>query len=102
MSCQCGNLVTTVWQDKKAVKLLSAMCDSVHSKSVERRQKDGSRLAVPCLDAVVQYNKFMGGIDKGDQLRHYYSFRLKCVKSYKYIFWFLLDVASPTHTFYHA
>ncbi len=93
VSCQRGNLVATIWQDKKAVKVLSTMSDPVQSKSVERRQKDGSKLVVPCPDAVVQYNKFMGGVDKGDQLRHYYCFRLKCVKNYKYIFWFLLDVA---------
>ena len=86
VSCQRGNLVATVWQDKKAVKVLSTMSDPVQSKSVEMRQ-------VPCPDAVVQYNKFMGGVDKGDQLRPYYCFRLKFGKNYKYTFWSLLDVA---------
>jgi len=37
--CQCGNLVATVWPEKKTVKVLSTMCDPVQSKSVERRQK---------------------------------------------------------------
>ena len=35
----------------------------------------------------------MGGVDRGDQLRGYYHVRLKCVKNYKYIFWFLFEVA---------
>ena len=35
----------------------------------------------------------MAGVDKGDQLRKYYSVRLKCNKNYKYIFWFLFDVS---------
>ena len=35
----------------------------------------------------------MGGVDDNDQLRGYYHVRLKCRKLYKYIFWFLFDVA---------
>jgi hypothetical protein len=37
----------------------------------------------------------MGGVDRNDQLRGYYSVRTKSRKSYKYkyIFWFLFDVA---------
>ena len=35
----------------------------------------------------------MGGVDKNDQLRGYYSKRIKGVKSYKYIWWFIIDVA---------
>ena len=35
----------------------------------------------------------MGGVDRNDQLRGYYSIRMKCRKVYKYIFWFLLDVS---------
>lgn len=33
VSCQRGNLVATIWQDKKAVKVLSTMSDPVQSKS---------------------------------------------------------------------
>ena len=73
--------------------MLSTMSDPVQSKSVE--------MQVPCPDAVVQYNKFMGGVDKGDQLRHYYCFWLKCVKNYMYTFWFLLDVAINAHILSH-
>ena len=35
----------------------------------------------------------MGGVDRGDQLRGYYSCRTKCRQFYRYIFYFLLDVA---------
>ena len=34
----------------------------------------------------------MGGVDLGDQLRKYYSVRLKYRKNYKYFFWFIFDV----------
>ena len=38
-------------------------------------------------------HKYMGGVDLNDQLRGYYSLRMKCRKYYKYIFWFLVDLA---------
>ena len=38
----------------------------------------------------------MGGVDNNDQLRGYYHVRLKCRNFYKYIFWFLLEVAIIT------
>lgn len=39
-----------------------------------------------------EYNRYMGGVDKGDQLRGYYVVRLKSM-NYRYIFWFLFDVS---------
>jgi len=38
-------------------------------------------------------NQHMGGVDRGDQLRGYYKCRVKSRKFYKYIFYFVLDVA---------
>ena len=61
--------------------------------TVKHRQKDGTRIDVKCPEAVHVYNKFMGGVDKNDQLCRYYSVRMKSVKSYKYIFWFIFDLA---------
>ena len=63
------------------------------STNVLRRQKDGSRISVPCPMSVLDYNTYMGSIDRGDQVRGYYSCRTKRRKFYKYIFHFLLDVA---------
>ena len=37
----------------------------------------------------------MAGVDKGDQLRQYYRFRMNFMKNYKYMF-FLLDTAITT------
>ena len=61
--------------------------------SVLRRQKDGSRVSVACPEAIITYNQCMGGVDRGDQLRGYYNCRTKSRKFYKYIFYFLFDVA---------
>ena len=35
----------------------------------------------------------MGGVDRNDQIRWYYRVRSKCRKHYKYVFWFLFDLA---------
>ena len=61
--------------------------------TVQRRQPDGTTKEVECPKAVAIYNQYMNGVDKGDQLRKYYHVRLKCMKYYKYIFWFLFDVS---------
>ena len=47
---------------------------------------------VPCPASIIAYNKFMGGVDCGDQLRGYYRCRSKSGKFYKCIFFFLFDV----------
>ena len=89
---QQGNLLVSLWQDTKTVSVLSTN-QSPSEVTVRRRQKDSTRIEVPCPLAIKIYNLFMGGVDKNDQLRGYYSVRTKSRKSYKYIFWFIFDVA---------
>ena len=62
------------------------------------RKKDGMSIMVRSPQSVVLYNRNMGGVDHNDQLRGYYYVRLKSHKFYKYIFWFLFEVAvTNTH-----
>ena len=61
--------------------------------SILRQQSDGSKEEVECPLALKSYNKYMGGVDRGDQLRGYYRCKVKSRKFYKYIFYFLIDVA---------
>ena len=72
---------------------LSTQSNPTEEHQVLRRQKDGTRVSVSCPEAIHMYNRYMGGVDKGDQLRKYYHVRLKCQKNYKYIFWFAFDTA---------
>ena len=90
---QKGNLVATVWQDKRQVTMLSTLCDGDATKPVKRREKDGTEVCVDCPQCIITYNNHMGGVDRGDQLRQYYRVRLKCRKYYKYIYWFYFDVS---------
>ena len=90
---QHKNLAVVLWQDNKVVKVLSTNADPTDERTVQRKCKDGSSQSVPCPLAIMLYNMFMGGVDRSDQLRGYYIVRLKGRKMYKYIFWFLFDLA---------
>ena len=57
--CQCGNLVTTVWKDNKVVNIALTLADPQDPTTVNRRQKDGTQLAVQCPLCVALY-KYMG------------------------------------------
>ena len=48
---------------------------------------------VPRPVVIDLYNSCMGGVDRADQLREYYSVGRSSSKWYRYIFWFLIDVA---------
>ena len=73
--------------------MLSTTSQPVATGTVLRRKKDCSRVPVECPDSIILYNKYMGGVDRGDQLRGYYCCRTKSRKFYKYLFYFLFDVA---------
>ena len=90
---QHHNLTVSVWQDNKPVIVAATNVDPTESTMVDRKQKDGTLSSYPCPLSVSIYNKYMGGVDNNDQLRGYYHVRLKCRKYYKYIFWFLFDLA---------
>ena len=77
---------------------MSTGFDPTETGYVLRRQKDGTQGTYPCPVACVEYNKYMGGVDLGDQHRGYYHVRMKCRKFYKYIANFLFDV-SITNSF---
>ena len=66
---QSAELVAFVWKDNKPVTSLSTLSDPQATTIVHRRQRDGTSLGVSCPLAIKLYNEFMGGVDKGDQLR---------------------------------
>lgn len=93
MSVQKGMVTASVWKDRRNVTVMSTCTQPQASGTVQRRQLDGSRIPVSCPESIIVYNAYMGGVDRGDQIRGYYSCRTKSRKFYKYIFYFLYDVA---------
>ena len=92
MTRQDGNVSVCVWQDTRPVTFMSSGHNPDHTKSIPRKRVDGSIMNVECPICIVDYNKYMGGVDRGDQYRKYYHVHVKSRKSYKYIFWFLFEV----------
>jgi hypothetical protein len=90
---QRRELVAHAWKDNKQVMVMSTNSQPTSRGLVMRKTNDGSRISITCPESIILYNQFMGGVDKGDQLRGYYRCRVKTRKFYKYIFFFLLDVA---------
>ena len=89
---QNGNTVVFLWQDTKPVLVTSTVHNPEDTITVQRKQQNGNKISISCPNAVADYNKHMGGVDLGDQYRKYYQVRMKSHKSYKYIFWFLVEV----------
>ena len=87
------NLSVCVWQDTKVVTACTTFCQTNQLSEVQRKMKNGERRTFSCPEAIQTYNKYMGGVDKNDQLREYYHVRLKSRKYYKYLFWMMFDVA---------
>ena len=52
--------------------------------TVQRTQRDGRNTSVQCPDAIVLYNWYMAGVDKGDRYQQYYHVRTKSRKNYRY------------------
>ena len=73
--------------------MISSCTQPTATGTVLRRQRDGTRISVPCPQSIISCNSYMGGVDRGDQLCGYYSCKIKSRKFYKYIFFFLFDVA---------
>ena len=66
--CQCGNVVATSWKNNRVVNDVSTLASPNETTTVNRRNKDGTTMAVPCPVCVALYNKYMGGVDYADQL----------------------------------
>ena len=92
--CIDDNLRVVQWHDKRTVSILSTL-QSDSTVTIERRSRHapGGREEVEKPEAVVEYNKYMAGVDLGDQLLSYYGFPHRTVKWWRRAFFFLFDAA---------
>ena len=81
------------WKDKKEVLLASNYFDPAISDEVSRQGKDGSRKQISCSLAIIQYNKYMGGVDLSDQKIKYYAIDRKSKRNWIRIFLHFLNAS---------
>lgn len=66
-----GNILVTHWKDKKVVNMISNKhCHTMQES--RKRNRAGELVSKP--ECVLDYNQFMGGVDKADQMIKYFPF----------------------------
>ena len=78
------------WPDNKPVFVLSNF-HGTDISSAKRTPRDGSKLEFLCPTAIVDYNKFMGGVDKADMLCAVQGRSRKSKKLWHRIFFGIID-----------
>ena len=90
MTLTGGNLQLIKWRDKRDVLILTSMhnaefCDVPHGN------RNGEAVRKP--KAVLDYNKYMGAVDRSDQMLQYQAFKRKTLKWWKKVFFHLFNLA---------
>lgn len=93
-SMQSGQVVATVWRDNREVSFLSTNANPNVISQIDRKTGKGNEtIQIDCPQVVSQYTKNMGGVDRADQFRSYYSFGRPSKKWWKYLFHFVINTA---------
>lgn len=88
-----NHVAATKWMDRKPVCMLSTAHNPKDTTTVQRKNKNGSKTAVPCPKVVAEYNANMGGVDRFDQLRERYGIGRRSTKWWHRLMYFLIDMA---------
>ncbi|KAH9637011.1 hypothetical protein HF086_016288 [Spodoptera exigua] len=84
-----GKVYVSNWRDKRQVLMLTTLDQP---EMVKVRNKRGQEVKKP--KEIAQYNRFMSGIDRADQMISYYSCPRKTIRWYKKNIFHMLDVAT--------
>ena len=89
-----SSMMALKWMDKRPVTMPTTIHDDsfVTKKRRSRAVQDGQEdILKPSV--VEEYNKYMGGVDKGDQLEAYYGFSHRTLKWWRRLFFHLIEMA---------
>ena len=86
-----GDIMVQVWKDKRLVQMKSV----IHGATIVNtgRKDRQKRMEIMKPNAVIQYSKFMKGVDRADQYLSYYAVLRKTVKWSKKVILYLLACA---------
>ena len=70
-----GPILAITWMDKKAVHAAGTYTQvpQENLQEVNRKQKEGALQRITCPQLISSYNTYMGGVDKNDQMKSYYT-----------------------------
>nr|CAH7728858.1 unnamed protein product [Callosobruchus chinensis] len=80
------------WKDNRVVHLATNF-HGTEETTVQRTEKNGSKLAVKCPTVVEDYTRHMGGVDHADQLRATYGLNRKSKKWWHRLLWGFIEMA---------
>ena len=88
-----GPITAVTWMDNKPVNVVCTLkvVSGEATKPVKRRKKDGEQQDVNCPLMISSYNKYMGGVDRNDQMKSYYAIKFISRKWWHRVFFELLD-----------
>lgn len=94
---QNNSLTIVKWRESKSKKPC-VMLTSLHNGQLvetgkQKKNRDGSTVVVRKPSCVVDYNKYMGGVDKSDQMVNDYGNARKTLKWSNKLFFHLVDIA---------
>ena len=90
-------LLACVWKDKRIVNYLSTMHKATGPATVLRTVVSEGRVTredVMCPPLMPDYQAFMRGVDRGDQLIGYYNIGRRSRKWWKRVFAYVIEVAA--------
>lgn len=90
VALRTGSLLALKWKDKRDVSILS----TVHTSALKDTGKVDRQTNEPIVkpEAIIDYNKHMGGVDRGDQLWQYFGFARITRKAYKKMFFHMQHI----------
>ena len=84
-----NNLLAVHWKDKRDVYVVS----SIHGNEIEEVQRRGEKELTNKPRMINQYNCFMNGVDKCDQMLASYSIQRKTTKWWKKLFFQMVELS---------
>ena len=80
------------WKDKRVVTMLSSLFNA-ECEDEERTLGNGNSTIIPKPVVILQYTKYMGGVDKADHYCGSYAFLRKTAKWWRKMFFWIFEVA---------
>ena len=90
-------LLACVWKDRRIINFPTTMHKAEGAATVERTVVSEGRVtkeAVSCPPLLPDYQAFMRGVDRADQLMGYYNISRRSKKWWKRVFWYVVEVAA--------